>query len=720
MAESKLKNPSPSLLLDVPGFSGLAIILGFFSLMVNVLVLAMPIYTLQLFDRVLGSKSTDTLLLLTMAVGIALFVHVALDAVRGRILQRLSARFESYHTDTVLQASLLQSARNGEASAQPMRDLAEVKGAIGSPMATTLLDAPWVPFFLFTTFLLHPAIGYLTLVGMVTLFLIAAFHAWYVNRTHSELNTDAIHAFENMQDYADHADALVSMGMRDAVVSGWRQKAHKLLTRQIVLGQNSSAVQSLSKFIRMGLQVGVMGIGCYLVLKLELSPGAMIAASIIMARALAPAEQAIGSWKTFTSARDALARLKQVMTEHDLRRPHIPVASIRGDVSLDRVSFSRPGMTRPIIQPTNLSIAPGSTVGLIGPSGSGKSTLARLLVGVLAPTTGYVRIDGVDVTRRAAFDLGAHIGYLPQEVQLFHGPVSDNIARLDEAEPEAIRAAAELAGVDELINRLPDDYATVIGRTGVRLSGGQQQRIGLARALFGSPKVIVLDEPDASLDPDGIDKLLTALRAMQEAGSTIILISHRPPMLTMADRLILMRDGAIEADGPRDAVLQTMGIHIAGPAVKPPAQRPLLQKVVDNGGAESATDGAAETAQVNREDTLSAVAVRDWPAPIKEKWRRAYHQNKLPTDDEERRAFAVALGLWLSYTTRHGLGIDDWLSPSEAKAASVEIAARLSDLNATAPALLLPKMLRALDCFDAALSIEAVSEETASNASESA
>ncbi|MEN0000645.1 MAG: type I secretion system permease/ATPase [Pseudomonadota bacterium] len=689
-------------LFDVPGFGSSIITVGLFSLVVNLLVLAMPVYTLQLFDRVLGSRSIDTLVLLTIAVGIALVMQVAIDAVRARILQRLAARFESYHSESVLQATLIQSARKGEATAQPMRDLTEVKNAIGSPVATTILDAPWAPFFLIATFILHPVIGYLTLSGMVILFILALFHAWYVNRTHGALNDDAIRAFENMQDYADHADALVSMGMRDAVCAGWRQKAHQMLIQQIAMNQNSSAVQSVSKMIRMSLQVAVMGIGCYLVLQLQMSAGAMIAASIIMARALAPAEQSISSWKTLSSAREALDRLKTVIAADTNRRPQIPVSSIDGHLELDRVSYALPGMNRPILQTLSVQIEPGNVVGIIGPSGSGKSTLARLMVGVLEPTSGYVRLDSVDVTRRSAFDLGSHIGYLPQEVQLFQSTITNNIARLGEADPEAVRHAAQLAGVEQLINRLPDDYETVIGRSGVRLSGGQQQRIGLARALFGLPKLLVLDEPDASLDPDGIDQLIRAIENMKTLGSTIILISHRPQLLSITDRLILLRDGRIHADGDQASVLETIGVSMA----ERPKSLPPTQGTEGSAQAESNDVSAPASDTDPNAQPLTPMPIANWPEAIKAKWREAYHAGRLPSDAQSRRNSAIIFGFWLAYLRRFQIDLDSPLELAQVK----QLTGMLDhlDLPYDRPEKveILVRVLRGLNFLPSALSIE--------------
>lgn len=592
----------------------------------------------------LGSRSVDTLVLLSVAVGIAIVMQVAIDAARSRILQRLAARFESYYMDQVVEATLLQSARIGTATAQPMRDLGEIKNSISSPMVLSVLDMPWVPLFLFATFVLHPYIGYLTLCGMIFLFVMAIFHAWYVNRANKSLNDQAIQAFENMQDFADHADAIVAMGMRDNVSFSWQQNAHEALKKQVILGQNSSAVQSVSKFVRMGLQVAVMGIGCFLVLGLELSAGAMIAASIIMARALAPAEQAISSWKIYSSAREAHRRLSEVLSQNPLVRPQIVAEDARGYLQLDEVTFTREGLSDPIIKSISTHVEPGSIVGIIGASGSGKSTLARLIVGVLAPTKGSVRLDGIDVTQRAVFDLGKYIGYLPQDVQLFHGTVRENIARLSDAKSDTIRNAAKLAGVEDLINRLPKGHDTVIGGSGVRLSGGQRQRIGLARAVFDMPRLVVLDEPDASLDPEGVQTLIDAIQALKNAGCAVVVVSHRPPMLTLSDRLLLIKDGRLEADDVRDEVLKSLGVTMA---VKGPEPAQLESKEHTEEDQNSDTENGSGKDQ-DTDSGVVPITVANWSNDIQAKWQAAHKQGALPKEDEARRMWAVTLGYWLA------------------------------------------------------------------------
>ena len=650
----------------VGGFGPAMLAVTLFSLVFNILVLAMPIYTLQLFDRVLGSRSVDTLLLLSMAVFIALILQVIIDGVRMRILQRMANRVESFFSVAVLQASLLRSARSGQVTAQPMRDLVDVKQALASPGVLALFDAPWVPLFLLATFILHPYIGYLTLIGMALLFLLAIIHAWYVARTSERLNTTAISAFEDMQDYAENADSLVSMGMRDAVSLSWQKNARELGYKSAVMSEGSAVVQSISKFIRMLLQVSVMGLGCYLVLQLQMSAGAMIAASILMARALAPAEQAIGSWRAITTGRQALERLSDLLAEDDLNRPAVPVTNPRGPLQLDRLAFAADGMSRPILHPTNLKLEEGSVVGIIGPSGSGKSTLARLMVGVLAPTSGYVTLGGIDVTRRSAYDLGPAIGYLPQDARLFHGTVRENVARLQDADPEEIRTSAAMAGVEALIDALPDGFDTKIGRNGVQLSGGQQQRIGLARAMFGTPRLLVLDEPDANLDREGLAELCRAVLNMKEAGSIVVVISHRPEILQVVDRLVVIKEGRIWADNIPEVVLRTLNEN---PAIAAPYEAPkvvkdpvplLASKEADNtvafkSGREDTQDGgdASGAPVISGVDVNQPIPISNWPEDVLHLWRSAVSNRRLPVDADARRSMAIALGWWLSYSVRN-------------------------------------------------------------------
>ena len=708
------RQDAPSLFSVVPGFYGTLILLVLFSALINLMIMAMPIYTLQLFDRVLGSRSIETLVLLSVAVGLVLVMHVCIDLVRSRILQRLGARFELHHNDAVLEASLLHSARNYQASAQPLRDLVEIKQAFSSPGIVALLDAPWAPLFLVVTFVLHPAIGFLTLGGIVLIFLIAAAHAAYVSAKNKALNKNAISAFENMQDYADNADVLVAMGMRDNVCRSWTVHAKDLLKRQMAMQESAGLFQSSTKFLRMVLQVAVMGIGCLLVLQLELSPGAMIAGSILMARALAPAEQAMSAWRTVSSAKEAVGRLKALFQEIDAKRPGIEIDHVSAHLELERVSFGMRGSTNLIIQPTSLQVEGGTVLGVIGPSGSGKSTLARLMVGILEPSTGVVRLDGADVTRRAVFDLGKHIGYLPQDVQLFHGTVSENIARLsDVMHEEDVRAAARLAGVERLINSLPNSYETVIGRSAVRLSAGQQQRIGLARAVFELPAIVVLDEPDANLDPEGIDCLKDVVAALKENGSIVILISHRPAVLAMASRVVLVRNGRIEADGPPRAVLQNMGVSLPRQSETPliaADERRRIGSGAANGDGEPSkeTDASRPQPMAPSADSprMDPVPVSDWPLQIKQLWRGAHARERLPEELDRRREFAIAIGQWVAFTSHRQIGVDASITPDELPILAQAFAVLNNDVLSTNGLLVLVSVLRILELQESATSIE--------------
>jgi len=528
---------------------------GAFSFVINALILVVPLYTLQLFDRVLSSRSVDTLYMLTMAAIGLLLIQALLDGVRSRILVRLGLKLETNLSGPALAATIDAAARTGRPSAQSLRDVSEVRQVLASPSLYALFDAPWAPVFLVVLFLLHPMVGAVALVGTVVLVGLAALNILVTTRTHAAANSAAIGAFENVQSYVRNAHAIRAMGMRTSLVGRWMQEMTRVLSLTALTAERSALISAASKFCRMTLQIAVMGVGVSLVLVNELTPGAMIAGSIIMGRALMPVEQAIAGWKGWVSGFAAYRRLKAQLGDIVEQPPSVALPAPTGKLTADQVSYLAPGLDRPILRGISFRIDAGEAVGLIGPSGSGKSTLARLMVGVLAPATGRLQLDGADVAAWQDAGLGRHVGYLPQDVQLFAGTVRDNIARMTDAPGEMVLEAARMAGVHELIAGLPKGYDTVIGEGGVMLSGGQQQRIALARALFGDPPLVVLDEPDSNLDPDGHRALSAALDELYGRDRTLIIITHRPGILRHVDRLMLIRDGRLEDDGERDAVL---------------------------------------------------------------------------------------------------------------------------------------------------------------------
>lgn len=539
-------------------FRGAVIACALFSLVVNAALLAVPLYTLQVFDRVLTSRSIDTLVMLSIAAMVVLLLHAALDWSRGKIMARVGAALEEKLSGPVLIQTVAMSARSGQRTAQGLRDLGELRQTLASPMLFSLFDVPWSLLFLVVIFLLHPLLGVLAVVGGLILIGLALLNLVLTARRQEAATGASIASIDHVQTYINNAEAITAMGMMPHIVHRWIGQNREVMGGALQVGDIQSSLSTVSKFVRMALQILVMGIGVALVLAGELTPGGMIAASIILARFLAPLEQAMGAWRGWTAAWGAYKRLKDLLAMYQDNAASVPLPEPEGRVRVDRVSLSLPHVPHPILRGLNFTLEPGEAVGIVGPSGSGKSTLARLLVGVLRPSLGEVTLDGANVAGWGQAELAPHVGYLPQDVQLLNGTVGENIARMREAPAETVLNAAHRAGVHELIAQLPGGYDTVIGTGGIVLSGGQQQRVALARALFGDPRLLVLDEPDSNLDPRGHEALGVALKAARADGRTLILVTHRPAVLAHVDRLIVLRDGAVESDGPRDAVLRAL------------------------------------------------------------------------------------------------------------------------------------------------------------------
>ena len=536
-------------------WTGVALI----SACVNLLMLAVPLYMMQIFDRVLTTSHIDTLIVLTAMVAGALVVFGLLDALRGRILARVGVWLEGELGAPVLSGAVADALRvGGGVSAQGLRDLAAVRSYVGGPSVTPLFDAPWAPAFLAVVFLIHPVLGWIGIGGAALLALCAVAND-LATRTRISAANDAQASALNEADAAvRNADTIAAMGMLPALIRRGERTASDGLRRQVAASDIASAISSLAKTLRFGLQVAMLGVGAYLVIGSELSPGGMIAASIVLARGLAPVEQSIGGWRAFVSAKAAWRRLSDLS-----RRDTAPAAGTvlprpSGVLELDGVGYAPPGRRAAVLRGVSLRVEAGEMLGIVGPSGAGKTTLVRLIVGSLAPTVGHVRLDGADMATWPAADRGRHVGYMPQTIELFTGTVRDNIARLGEASDEAVVAAAELAGAHRTVLDLDAAYETRIGEGGVPISGGQRQRIGLARAVFGHPALIVLDEPNAHLDGDGEWALIRALEGLRARGATVVLVAQRAPVMVKADRIVVIRDGTVARYGPADEVLDEL------------------------------------------------------------------------------------------------------------------------------------------------------------------
>jgi PrtD family type I secretion system ABC transporter len=554
---------------------------GLFSLCINLLLLTVPLYMLQVFDRVLTSQSQETLVFLTIiAVGAVLALGL-LELIRSRILVRASRWLEERLAPVAFERSMAAAFHGRPYRTEALRDLGQLRSVLGGSAIFSLFDAPWVPIYLLVIFLLHPTLGFVALAGAIVLFALAALNELLTRNPLRTANRDAMHGMQRAEATMRNAEAIDAMGMMPGVVASWLSMNDRALEQQVLASDRAGTVLALSKFLRLAVQIAVLGAGAFLVVRHELTPGAMIAGSILTSRALAPVEQAIGTWKQVIGARAAYGRLKAHFAERKfLRATGMPLPAPSGHLRVEGVTFAYPGTTRTALKAVSCELLPGEALAVVGPSAAGKSTLARLLIGVWPPNAGAVRLDGADVHTWDREDFGRYVGYLPQDVELFAGTVRENIARLGDARPAAIHQAAQMAGVYEMILQLPRGYDTEIGEGGAILSGGQRQRIALARALLGPPRFLVLDEPNSNLDGSGEEALSNAIAAVKAAGGTVVIIAHRPSMLAHVDKILLLRNGQVEAFGMREEVMKlisrprTMPAPAAGEALE---VRPMSQ-----------------------------------------------------------------------------------------------------------------------------------------------
>ena len=547
-----------------------------FSFGINVLALASPIYMMQLYDRVVSSRSIDTLIMLTLMFALAIAALVALDTLRGQVLARLGTWLDERLGPTVIAAGLRASLATANAGrgGEALRDLATVRSFLSGPTTTPLMDAPWAPLFIGLLYILHPLLGFAGLASGFVLFGLAVLNEVVTKNPLQQANRAAARTMRTVEAAFRNAEAVESMGMRDGVVRLWRREAHASKLAQETAGNRAALVQALSKYTRLMVQSAIMGVGAWLVIEDHASPGVMFGASFLVARALAPVENAIVTWKSVVSARLAYRRLQQLLEAVPPTPKGMSLPRPEGELGVERLVFAPPGADTPILRGISFALGAGEVLGLVGPSAAGKTTLARCITGTWRPSSGHVRLDGADIAVWHAADGGQHLGYLPQDVELFAGTVRDNIARLGDAQPEAIIDAAKLAGLHEMIMRLPRGYDSDIGEGGLKLSGGQRQRIGLARALFGGPRLVVLDEPNSSLDSEGEAALIEAIAQLKARGTTLIVIAHRPSILQHADKVLVLREGAVAAFGSRDEVIAKLNAPPTG-AIIGPSRAPI-------------------------------------------------------------------------------------------------------------------------------------------------
>ncbi|WP_245216845.1 type I secretion system permease/ATPase [Neoroseomonas nitratireducens] len=552
---------------------------GVFSGVVNILQLTVSLYMMQVFDRVLATRNLDTLLYLTLIAIAALGLLAVLEAARSRIMHRIGAWMEEKVAPEGFARAVESQLRGRPYRMEALRDLAVCRGFIASPGALSLYDVPWVPAYLLVIFALHPMLGAVAAVGALLLFGLTVLSEVATSKLLREANTGAMVSQRRAESIVRNAEVIDSMGMLPAVMARWRIGVAEMTAPMNRAMDRAAPLLAITKFTRLAVQVAILGLGAYLVLQQQMTAGASIAASIIMGRALAPVEQLIGGWKQLVQARQSWRRLQAFLVLPRLRPPGIPLPEPRGRLAVERVTFGFPGSGVAVIKGVSFSLEPAESLAIIGPSAAGKTTLIRLLTGTLQCNSGAVRLDGADVYTWQREDFGRHVGYLPQDVELFDGTVIDNISRMAEAPAEAVFDAAKLAGAHEMILRLPKGYETEIGEGGQHLSGGQRQQIGLARAMFGNPKLIVLDEPNSNLDGDSEAALLGALQDLRKRGTTVVLVSHRPVLVQGVEKVLLMRDGAVEMFGPRTEVLK----KIMKPAQPTPIAAPQAARAEPKG-----------------------------------------------------------------------------------------------------------------------------------------
>ena len=527
---------------------------GLFSLAINLLLLVPPLYMLQVFDRVLASRSVETLAVLTLAAVVALVVMALLDVLRARLLAASGAALDRSLGPRVLDGLLAQTARlSGGAYLNGLRDVNTLRIFLAGAGLMALFDAPWLPLFLLVIFLFHPILGIVAVVGAVAMLTLAVLNERLTRAPLERSQVEAHRAGRFIDANVRNAEVVNALGMLPAVTQRWAQLNDAALLEQMRANRIGGSLTGWTKFARQLIQLAMLGAGAFLVVAQDVTAGVMIAATVLLGRALAPVETLVAGWRSLVEAKNAWRRLHQLLTATPPAAAGTELPAPEGRVELEGVAF-RLG-DKVVLRGVSFKLAAGESLGLIGPSASGKSTLARLIVGVWKPAAGVVRLDGADVAAWPRERLGPHLGYLPQDVELFGGTVAENIARLGAPEATDVVRAAQRANVHELILRLPKGYDTEIGDAGQALSPGQRQRIALARALYGKPRLVVLDEPNANLDHEGEEALLRTLETLKAEGVTVVVIAHRPSLLRSVDKMLVLNDGAVASFGLRADVM---------------------------------------------------------------------------------------------------------------------------------------------------------------------
>jgi len=539
-----------------------------FSTLINLLLLSSPLYMLQVFDRVLSSQSLDTLFWLTLIVLAAILTLSLVDYLRHQIANRIGLWIGQTQTQNLLHAGLQETATgpNKTRLGQLVRDLGTLRQFISSPGFLALNDLPLTPIFIFVTFLLHPVLGLLAVASGVIMFVLAVLEERLGAPLVATTNFQLGRVYGDAERASRSSEALVAMGFSKRYSERWFNNYRRLINGQNQLSSLSAKVSSASRFVRLVLQIAAMGLGAYLVIHSEITPGAMIAGSTLISRTLGPIEQGISAWRGYLAYRQARRRLTKSADLFEEQQRKVTRPKPKGLIDVENLSYVVPGGAEFLFKGVNFQLAPGQSLGLVGPTGSGKSTLVRIILGLVQPTAGYVRIDATDVSTWESDDLGRHFGYVPQVPQMLNGSVRENIARFADVALSEVIKSAELAGVHRHILKLPQGYETPIHDAENILSAGELQRISLARAFFGSPSIVVLDEPNANLDPEGENALIRAISELKKLGTTVILISHRANLLRSADKVLMFQNGMaemVQGNAPAQSTYGYVGAAVA-------------------------------------------------------------------------------------------------------------------------------------------------------------
>lgn len=540
-----------------------------FSAFVNIFMLTGPLFMLQVYDRVLSSGSVPTLIAL-LALVIVLYVYTGfLEFIRSRLMVRLGRKVEERLRPSVFNAVMFHSLRRTPGiGSQPISDLSTIRHYLAGQGPFAFFDMPWMPLYLAVMFMLHWVLGVFAIAAAVIIFVMAILSEALTRGPVQEQTRASVAAAAMTDEGRRNAEALYSLGMLGVMRDRWIRIHERALDHYTQGSDTSGWLGAVSRGFRLLMQSLVLAIGAYLAIHGEVTAGAIVAASVLMSRALAPVEQAVANWQQFLGFRKARERLMSTLRDVAQQRQVMPLPPPRANLSVENLIVQLPNVEKPLLQGISFSLAPGEGLGVIGPTGAGKSTLARALAGIIHPTRGHIRLDGASYDQRDPDDLGALIGYVPQDVQLFNGTAAENISRFQpDANPDDIVSAARMANVHDMIVRLPDGYNTPLGDGGARLSAGQRQRIALARALYGNPPIMVLDEPNSALDAEGDAALDAAIRAAMQRGAAVVVIAHRPSALAAIPKILVLTEGRMAALGPRDEIIRNTVVRpIAAPA----------------------------------------------------------------------------------------------------------------------------------------------------------